>query len=128
MLAKTVEKNGRDWDRRLPYVLFAYRTAVQASTCESPFFLMYGCDARLPTATDITTTTECDLVDLSDFAESRAKKKAHSPNSQKAVESEESEVETPAPEQVPQKDSKEGVWSGCLHSHKRVNVSEDASA
>ena len=64
MLVKTVEKNGRDWDCRLPYVLFAYRTTVQASTCKSPFFLMYGHDARLPTATDITTTTERDLVIL----------------------------------------------------------------
>ena len=54
MLAKTVEKNGRDWDRHLPYVLFAYRTSVQACTGESLFFLMYGCDVRLPTATDIT--------------------------------------------------------------------------
>ena len=66
MLVKTVEKNGRDWDCRLPYVLFAYRTTVQASTCKSPFFLMYGRDARLPPA----TTTERDLVDLSDFGES----------------------------------------------------------
>ena len=24
MLAKTVERSGRDWDARLPYVLFAY--------------------------------------------------------------------------------------------------------
>ena len=70
MLAKTVEKNGRDWDRHLPYVLFAYRTSVQASTRESPFFLMYGRDARLPTATEVTAPTQHDLVDLSDFGES----------------------------------------------------------
>ena len=72
MLAKTAEKNSRDWDRHLPYVLFAYRTSVQASTGESPFFLMYGHDARLPTATEVTapTLTQRDLVDLSDFGES----------------------------------------------------------
>ena len=32
MLVKTVEKNGRDWDRRLPHVLFAYRASPQEST------------------------------------------------------------------------------------------------
>ena len=31
---------------------------------------MYGCDARLPTATNVTATTERDLVDLSDFGQS----------------------------------------------------------
>ena len=49
MLAKTVEKGG-DWDERLPHVLFAYRASVQQSTSESPFFLLYGRDPRLPTA------------------------------------------------------------------------------
>ena len=71
MLAKTVERNGQDWDRHLPYVLFAYKTSVQASTSESPFFIfMYGCDAHLLTATDISAPIEHDLVDLSDFGES----------------------------------------------------------
>ena len=36
MLAKTVEKSGRDWDTHLPFVLFAYRTSPQESTQESP--------------------------------------------------------------------------------------------
>ena len=49
MLAKTVEKSGRDWDTRLPFVLFAYRASPQESTQESPFFLMYGRDPQLPT-------------------------------------------------------------------------------
>ena len=44
MLAKTVEKIGRNWDERLPYVLFAYRASQQESTRESPFFLLYGRD------------------------------------------------------------------------------------
>ena len=48
MLAKTVEKHGADWDERLPYVLYAYRTSLQESTTESPFFLLYGRDSRLP--------------------------------------------------------------------------------
>jgi len=49
MLAKTVDRGGRDWDKHLPYVLFAYRASEQQSTRESPFFLLYGRDPRLPT-------------------------------------------------------------------------------
>ena len=50
MLAKVVSKNGRDWDKQLGPALLAYRTAPQASTGQSPFFLLYGRDAQLPTA------------------------------------------------------------------------------
>lgn len=49
MLAKTVEQGGKDWDQRLPYVLFAYRASQKQSTMESPFYLLYGRDPRLPT-------------------------------------------------------------------------------
>ena len=49
MLAKTVQKRGPEWDARLPHVLFAYRACQQSSTQESPFFLLYGRDPRLPT-------------------------------------------------------------------------------
>ena len=48
MLAKTVESSGKDWDRQLPFVLFAYRASQQQSTMESPFYLLYGRDPRLP--------------------------------------------------------------------------------
>ena len=48
MLVKTAEKHGTDWDEHLPYVLFAYRTSLQESIQESPFFLLHGRDARLP--------------------------------------------------------------------------------
>ena len=48
MLAKTVERCGPEWDDQLPYVLFTYRASQQASTGESPFFLLYGRDPRLP--------------------------------------------------------------------------------
>ena len=46
MLAKRVEKNGKDWDTHLPFVLFAYQASTQESTKESPFYLMYGWDPR----------------------------------------------------------------------------------
>ncbi len=48
MLSKCVEKYGRDWDKHLPYLLFAYRVAVQDST---QFQLLYGREPRMPTAT-----------------------------------------------------------------------------
>ena len=48
MLAKRVERNGPDWDIQLPYVLFAYRSCIQESTQESPFFLVHGRDPRIP--------------------------------------------------------------------------------
>ena len=49
MLAKKVEQGGRDWDAHLPFVLFAYSASLQVSTKESPFYLLYGRDPRLPT-------------------------------------------------------------------------------
>jgi len=48
MIAKLVSENQRDWDQRLPVVAFAYRTSVQEATKFTPFFLLYGREARLP--------------------------------------------------------------------------------
>ena len=42
MLRRTVTQEGKDWDRLLPYLLFAYREVPQASTGFSPFELLYG--------------------------------------------------------------------------------------
>ena len=69
MLAKTVEKSGANWDEKLPYVLFAYRVSVQESTKESPFFLMYGRDPRLPTETALSAPMERASVDLGEYGE-----------------------------------------------------------
>ena len=49
MLAKKVEQSEKNWDNHLPFVLFAYRASLQESTGESPFYLLYGRDPRLPT-------------------------------------------------------------------------------
>ena len=67
MLAKTVDKSGRDWDRHLPHVLFAYRVSPQESTRESPFFLLYGRDAQLPTEAALTHPKTRYQVDLDDY-------------------------------------------------------------
>ena len=48
MLHKTADKEGKDWDRYIPYLLFAYREISQTSTGFSPFELLFGCDVRGP--------------------------------------------------------------------------------
>ena len=48
MLRKTVTDGGKDWDRMIPYLLFAYREVPQSSTGFSPFELLYGRDVRGP--------------------------------------------------------------------------------
>ena len=60
-------KNGADWDTRLPYVLFAYRATVRASTVESPFLLLYGRDPRLPTELLLSPPVERCYVNLDDY-------------------------------------------------------------
>ena len=67
MLAKTVEKRGLEWDERLPYVLFAYRACQQASTRESPFFLLYGRDPRLPVPAALSPKGSPIVRDLKEY-------------------------------------------------------------
>jgi hypothetical protein len=68
MLAKTVERGGRDWDQRLPCVLFLflYRASLQLSTQESPF-LLYGRDPRLPTESVLSPSNSRQLTDLKEY-------------------------------------------------------------
>ena len=46
----------KEWDTRLPYVLFAYRTTPQESTRYSPYYLLYGREAALPTVVGVGAT------------------------------------------------------------------------
>ena len=67
MLTKTVDKSGRDWDRHLPHVLFAYRVSPKESTRESPFFLLYGRDPQIPTEAALSHPKTRYQVDLDDY-------------------------------------------------------------
>ena len=48
MLRRAVKEEGKDWDKLVPYVLFAYREVPQSSTGFSPFELLYGRPVRGP--------------------------------------------------------------------------------
>ncbi len=48
MLNKFVSETGKDWDKWLPYLLFAYREVPQASTGFSPFELLFAHQVRGP--------------------------------------------------------------------------------
>ena len=48
MLRKSVADEGKNWDKLIPYLLFAYREVPQASTGFSPFELLYGRNVRGP--------------------------------------------------------------------------------
>ena len=46
--AKMASEDGKDWDRMIPYLLFANREVPQSSTSFSPFELLYGRDVQGP--------------------------------------------------------------------------------
>ena len=66
MISKCCEKS-KDWDKQLPYLLFAYRANVQDSTKESPFFLLYGRDPRIPSESALNCPATPYMVDLDDY-------------------------------------------------------------
>ena len=47
-LLKFVDSEPEQWDLYLDAILFSYRVSQQESTKYSPFFLVYGRQARLP--------------------------------------------------------------------------------
>ena len=48
LLSLAASENEQEWDLHLPMVMLAYRTSVQESTGCTPFYLMFGREARLP--------------------------------------------------------------------------------
>ena len=46
MLWKVATKEGKDWDKLIPYVLFAYHEVPQASIGFPPFQLLYEHNVR----------------------------------------------------------------------------------
>ena len=69
MISTLIEQSRRNWDDLLPYVLYAYRTAVHSSTKETPFYLMFGRDAISPTDLLWSELPETRYNDTPDYRE-----------------------------------------------------------
>lgn len=67
MLATCAKANPANWEDHVRAVCFAYNTSSQASTGYSPFYLMYGREARLPIDLTFQNGPRQD-VPLSDYA------------------------------------------------------------
>ena len=48
VLSKVITSNQDDWDKWLPHVLLAYRTAVHSATGITPHGMLFGREARIP--------------------------------------------------------------------------------
>ena len=48
LLAMYVDKNQRNWDQLVPYVVFAYRTLYNPTVKNVPFYLLHGYEPVLP--------------------------------------------------------------------------------
>ena len=55
--------NETDWDHLAHIVVIAYNTFPHTTTGESPFFLMHGCDAYLPTLHNLLQPKLCSIGD-----------------------------------------------------------------
>ena len=69
MIAKSCESLPYDWDQQLPFLLFAYRVSAQQSTKESPFFLLYGHDTRVPTESALSFQRSPYVIDYDGYKE-----------------------------------------------------------
>ena len=66
-LTDTLAKGGRDWNSKLPYLLFTYHASPSELTKESPFYLLYGWDPRLPTEKALSPLVHRTIVDIDSY-------------------------------------------------------------
>lgn len=65
-LQRLVNDQQDDWDSLVDNVLFAYRTSRQDSTRFTPFYLMYGREAKLPIDASVQQRETSDEQPLED--------------------------------------------------------------
>ena len=69
MIAKSCESRLFGWDQQLPFLLFAYHISAQESMKDSPFFLLHGQDARVPTESTLSFQRSPYVIDYDDYKE-----------------------------------------------------------
>lgn len=67
-LSHLVDSTQVDWDRHVPFALLAHRSARHSTTKESPAFLIYGRDLRLPYSL-FSDSGQPTYVDFREYAE-----------------------------------------------------------
>jgi transposase InsO family protein len=67
IITKTVQRSNTDWDQRIFYALWAYRTAYKVTTKSTPFQLVYGQEAILPIELEIPSLRIAIDHRMSDF-------------------------------------------------------------
>ena len=53
MLSHLIDPTAKDWDEQLPFVLLSLRTRVHTTLRETPGFLLFGRDLRIPQCSDM---------------------------------------------------------------------------
>ncbi|XP_070010451.1 uncharacterized protein [Nicotiana sylvestris] len=66
ILRKTVE-NHKQWHEKLPFALQGYRTTVRTSTGATPYLLVYGTKAVIPTKVEIPSLKIIQEAELNDI-------------------------------------------------------------
>ncbi|XP_070013443.1 uncharacterized protein [Nicotiana sylvestris] len=65
ILRKMVD-NHKQWHEKLPFTLLGYRTTVRTSTEATPYMLVYGIEAVIPTEVEIPSLRIIQEAELSD--------------------------------------------------------------
>ena len=58
-----VSTNQKDWDLFLPHIVFAINASIQATTNQTPFYLIYGREAVLPLEAELSNEGNGTIVD-----------------------------------------------------------------
>ena len=72
MVRKHVDVYGKQWDKYLHGLLWAYRNTPHEATGEKPSFLLYGRDCRYPIEAAFLPSTEVEMADLADYRQELA--------------------------------------------------------